>query len=135
MTLTNYQKKLRDLETGELNPSDFDHMDHVGVAVEALKKYGFFEAVSRFAKGLQALTEKAGVPEKYNATITFASMSLIAEQMHSGDCEDAVAFVQANGPRFTKAFLTGQFPNVRFNSDLAKRIPLLPTDQFSKGAS
>ena len=40
MTLTNYQKKLRDLETGELNPSDFDHMDHmdhVGVAVEALK--------------------------------------------------------------------------------------------------
>lgn len=131
MTIACYQEKLRALEAGDLDPNDFNHMDHVGVAVEALRKYGFFEAISRYADALQALTERAGVPEKYNATITFASMSLIAERLHTGTYDDAESFVRENGTLFTKSFLTDQFPKGRIDTDLAKAIPLLPTDQFS----
>ncbi|NNK77750.1 MAG: hypothetical protein HKP40_03465 [Litoreibacter sp.] len=130
MTSSSYPDKLAAMESGALEPNDFSHLDHVGVAVEALKKYGFFEAVSRYADGLRVLTEKAGVPEKFNATITFASMSLIAERLHSGEYTNADAFVQENGALFTKAFLTEQFPDGRYTSDVAREVPLLPTDQF-----
>lgn len=131
MTATCYQKKLGAMEAGTLDQNDFSHLDHIGVAVEALRKYGFFEAISRYANGLRVLTEKAGVPEKYNATITFASMSLIAERLHTGDYDDAESFVRENGVLFTRPFLTDQFPKGRFDTDLAKEIPLLPTNQFS----
>ena len=130
MTATYYQQKLDALEADTLDPSDFSHLDHVGVAVEALRKYGFFEAVSRYANALRVLTDRAGVPEKYNATITFASMSLIAERWHTGDYDGAEHFVRENGGLFTKSFLTGQFPDERVDSGLAKEIPLLPTNQF-----
>lgn len=131
MTPTYYSDKLDALQNGTLDPHEFSHMDHVGVAVEALGKFGFFEAVSRYANGLRGLTEKAGVPEKFNATITFASMSLIAERLHSGNYADAEDFVSKEGHLFTKAFLADQFSDERYTSDVAKEVPLLPTDQFS----
>lgn len=131
MTATCYRKKLGAMEAGTLDPNDFNHLDHIGVAVEALRKYGFFEAVSRYSDGLRALTQRAGVPEKYNATITFASMSLIAERLHTGDYDDAESFVRKNGTLFTRSFLTDQFPEERIGTDLAREIPLLPVNQFS----
>lgn len=131
MTAASYPKKLEALESGLLNPDDFSHLDHIGVAVAALMQYDFFEAASRYASGLRLLTERAGVPEKYNATITFASLSLIAERLHAGDYDDAESFVRENGALLTKSFLTGQYPQDRSETDLARKIALLPTSQFS----
>ena len=130
---TRFQDKLAALEDGTLNPADFSHLDHVGVAVEALSKYDFFDAVSRYADGLRVLTEKAGVPEKFNATVTFASMSLIAERMHTHDHRDAEELLEANAKLFTKGFLTDQYVGDRSTSDLARKIPLMPADQFGQG--
>ena len=124
-----YAEKLAALENNMLDPADFSHRDHVGVAYLAIERYGVFDAMSVFARGLRTLTERAGVPEKFNATITMASMSLIAERAAAGDFESADAFLNANGDLLEKSFLTRQYDRERISSPLARAVPLLPKPQ------
>ena len=124
-----YAEKLAALEGGTLDPADFNHRDHVAVAYVAIKRYGVFDAMSTFARGLRSLTERAGVPEKFNATITMASMSLIAERAALDEHRNADAFLNANGDLLSKAFLTAQYDSDRLTSPLARAVPLLPKSQ------
>ncbi|MGI9389419.1 MAG: hypothetical protein ACR2O1_05110 [Boseongicola sp.] len=126
---TRYQEKLVALEDDTLDPRDFSHQDHIGAAFLAIRKYGVFDAMSIFARGLVSLTERAGVPEKFNATITMASMSLIAERAATGDYRDADAFLSANNDLLSIAFLTRQYDPDRLSSALARSVPLLPKSQ------
>jgi hypothetical protein len=91
-----YSVKLRRLKEGSLRPDDFSHRDHIGVAYEALLQYEFFEAVRVIADGIRALAIRVNVPEKYNATITLAFMSLIAERMGAKYYQDAEDFIHCN---------------------------------------
>lgn len=125
-----YARKLDALIGDTLSPEEFSHLDHVGVAYEALRGHEFFEAVTLIAQGLSRLTERAGVPEKYNATLTFASMSLIAERMKTAPCQSAEEFVTRDGSIFSGGFLKAQFPETRLNSELAREVALLPDCQF-----
>ena len=125
-----YSQKLDALITGTLAPSEFSHLDHVGVGYQALRGHEFFEAVSIVAQGLSRLTHRAGVPEKYNATLTFAAMSLIAERMKTVKCASAEEFVERYGSIFSSGFLKAQFPDLRLNSKLAREVALLPGAQF-----
>lgn len=129
--MTDYAAKLAALEAGALRPAEFSHLDHIGVAWEALSRHEFFDAAARYARGLRALAEAAGAPRKYNATLTFAAMSLIAERMAADPCDSAAAFVARNGAAFTKGFMTAQYDDARIASDLARATPLLPGRQFS----
>ncbi|RMF41692.1 MAG: hypothetical protein D6754_00470 [Alphaproteobacteria bacterium] len=132
MTADGYRAKLDALRDGSLDPAGFGHRDHIGVACELLRHHEFFAATAIMAAGLRALTERAGVPEKYNATITFASMSLIAERMRQDDFADAADFVRRNADRLDLAFLTRQYPPERLHTPLARAVPLLPGDQFAR---
>ena len=58
-----YEALLSALKDGTLHPVGFSHRDHMGVAV-ALRRHSFFEAMLIIANGLQAVTQRAGVPEK-----------------------------------------------------------------------
>ena len=69
-----FAEKLAALENETITPAEFSHKDHIGVAYEAIQKYGPFDAMSIIARGIKALTVRAGLPEKFNATITLASM-------------------------------------------------------------
>lgn len=124
-----YVQKLAALEDGTLDPADFSHQDHIGVAFTAIERYGVFDAMSTFARGLITLTERAGVPDKFNATITMASRSLIAERAATGQYRNADAFLSANGDLLSKAFLTRQYDPDRLSSPLARAVPLLPKSQ------
>ena len=125
-----YAQKLDALVADTLDAEDFSHLDHVGVAYEALRGHEFFEAVTIVAQGLSRLTVRAGVPEKYNATLTFAAMSLVAERMKTEPCASAEEFVARDGSLFSGGFLTEQFPKARLGSDIAREIALLPEAQF-----
>lgn len=59
----------------------FDHRAHLRAAHTLLCEHDFFEALVLFASRLKAVAEAAGVPDKYNATITTAFMALLAERM------------------------------------------------------
>lgn len=121
-----YKTKLAGLKDGSLVPSDFTHLDHIGVAYEAISQLEFFEALLIVAKGLRDLATRADAPEKFNATITFAYMSLIAERMKTGHYSDAQDFIRNNRDLTEKSLLGSRYSRARLFSVAARSIPLLP---------
>ncbi len=121
-----YENMLDQLIEGTLDPESFSHRDHVGVAFVALDRFEFFEALYRLADGLRDLATRAGVPEKFNATITFYFMSLIAERRSSAPCGSATDFIEANPDLLESAIIGDVMRGPRMQSDLAKSVPLFP---------
>ncbi len=121
-----YVATLHSLVDGTLDPHSFDHKDHVGVAFEAMARHDFFEAAHLLADGLRGLAERAGVPEKFNATVTMAYLSLIAERMHKGAYSDGNAFLRANPDVMDKNVLAPWYSKERLNAAVSKTIPVLP---------
>jgi hypothetical protein len=115
---------LADLMAGTLDPGGFSHRDHVAAGFGALRKFEFFEAMRVYADGLRNLTVKAGVPEKFNATVTMAFMSLIAEKMHGFDDPDAM--IAAHPELIAPGLMGTWFSHDRLTSDIARRVAVMP---------
>ena len=110
----------------EIKAPDFHHVDHIRVAYEMLDKYDFVDACARYAATIRAMAEDVGVPEKFNATITFAFMSLIGERKslsHNGGVE---SFLEANPDLLDKDVLNTWYSAERLSSSTARRQFLLP---------
>ena len=117
---------LKDFLHDTISPAEFDHKSHVVVAHELLRHHDFNDAHSAYVKHLRALTVRAGVPEKFNATITFAAMSLIAERMGLDEPKEPDAFLDANPDLLRASSFTSGYSKDRLTSDLARHVPLLP---------
>jgi hypothetical protein len=115
---------LQALDAGTLDPKAFRHRDHIVLAFEALRQEEFFAASARIARGLRGLAAKAGAPEKFNATITHAYLSLIAERMREGETLDA--FLAANPDLLDKARLRGLYSAERLADPRARQVALMP---------
>lgn len=126
MTCEMPSERVRAFKTGEIDPAGFGHLDHVRVAYELLSRQDFFDAASDYAAGIRCIAIKAGVPQKFNATITLAYLSLIAERMGSVahvDCDD---FVTRNPDLLAMEALGKLYSRDRLQSDLARTSFLLP---------
>ncbi|WP_425044505.1 hypothetical protein [Primorskyibacter sp. S87] len=121
-----YAEMANELIAGKLDPAGFSHRAHVAVAYEILTRHEVFEALALFAGGLQKLTEAAGVPEKFNATVTFAFISLIAARMEEQKYVDSEAFLTRNPDLLGKAVLAPYFGSEELVSNLARKVPLMP---------
>ena len=121
-----YAAKLDRLVAGTLAPEDFKHRDHIGVAYEALARNDFFEAAAQVAAGIRSLAARAGQAEKFNATITWAFLSLIAERMGTSARGDAADFIARNPDLVDGALLARLYSRPRLSSDLARSVALLP---------
>jgi hypothetical protein len=88
-----------------------------------LRRFEFFEAAHMFSAGLRGLTRRAGVEEKYNATITLAFLSLIGERMGA---ETSAEFVAANRDLGQDALRRAGYDSERLSSDRARSVGLLP---------
>ena len=121
-----YRSKLDRLVRNELDPSDFAHVDHLGVAYEALAIHGYADAVQKVYAGIRAMAERAGAPEKANATITWAFMSLIAERMHTMRYANAEDFIARNPDLRRGDAIAQWYSPARLRSDLARTVALLP---------
>ncbi len=124
--MSGYHHVLQALDNDTLAPEDFDHRAHVGAAFEALKEDEFFAASHRIAAGLKRLTVRAGVPEKFHATITQAFMSAIAEAMHGAEAETADDFMQRRPDVLSGSFLKQLYSETCLASDLARQVAVLP---------
>jgi len=91
-----------------------------------LAVYDFTEAVSRYALTLKALTAKLGVPEKYNATVTFALMSIIAERRDATKSELFSDFISVNSDLLKGNPLLSLYSQARLSSEVARRVFVLP---------
>lgn len=123
----NYSELTRSFEAHELHNASFHHADHVQVAHDLLCKYDFIDAVAIYAKGIRTLATKAGAPQKFNTTITYAFMGLIAERMATARLSDFASFVSENPDLLSKNALGKWYTSERLQSDLAPKIFLLPT--------
>lgn len=113
-------------EARDIDGASFDHAAHVRVAFDLLCKHDFIDAASIYAKGLRAITEKLGVPQKFNLTITYAFMSLIAERMASEPRRDFDTFVSANVDLMSRSVLENFYTPERLHSERARAMFLLP---------
>lgn len=117
---------LRRFEAHDVEAAKFDHEQHVRAAFEMLRRYGFLEASMRYVAAIQAIATEAGVPEKFNLTITLAFLALIAERAsRAPDC-DFDEFIARNPDLLSKAVLDRWYSPERLQSDLARRQFLLP---------
>jgi hypothetical protein len=113
-------------EAHDVDNTTFHHAEHVRVAFDLLRKYDFIDASAIYAKGVRTIAAKAGAPQKFNLTITYAFMSLIAERLVvEPDC-DFDAFVSENPDLMSKNLLMRWYDNERLNTDTARAIFLLP---------
>jgi hypothetical protein len=116
----------RAFEAQAIDNSRFHHADHVRVAYDLLGKYDFIDAAAIYARGIKALAAKAGAPRKFNLTITYAFMSLIAERMASDPRQNFDDFVSANADIMSKDVLAKWYRDERLHSDTARTMFLLP---------
>lgn len=113
-------------EDGTLEPAEFSHSDHVTVAHELLLKYDFLSAAKCYVECLKVLTEKAGVPQKVNTTVTLAFLSVIAERMHMRDYQDITAFLNGNKDLLSGDLLARWYTADRLKSEAARTRFLMP---------
>ena len=113
-------------EAHSLDNTTFGHAEHVQVAYDLLRKYDYIEAAAIYAKGIRTLAAKAGAPDKFNLTITYAFMSLIAERLANSQTESFKVFTQENPDLMAKTVLNTWYSKERLNSALAREVFLLP---------
>ncbi|MBO9451548.1 hypothetical protein J7426_14840 [Tropicibacter sp. R16_0] len=122
-------------EAHKIDNTQFRHAEHVQVAYELLQKYDFIDAAAIYAKGIRTLAAAAGAPQKFNLTITYAFMSLIAErqaQSHNGGFD---GFVSANPDLMSKDVLAQWYGPERLTSDTARSVFLMPEPAFNMRAA
>ena len=117
---------LQAFETNTISPGEFGHEQHLRVAHELLQRCGYLEAAQRFSAGARALADSAGVPEKFNVTITLAFLSLVAERMHRAPRANADDFLRGNADLLAKDALGAWYSSSELTSDFARTHLLLP---------
>lgn len=117
-----------DLEAGTLDNSTFTHADHVYVIWSLIHTHGALEAIRRFETSLKRITEEAGHPEKYNATISYALGFMTAERIAEAPSLDWDQFSQANPDLLVwpNEQLSRLYPNGALHTDRARRVFVLP---------
>lgn len=96
------------------------------MAFDLLGKFDFIEAAATYARGIRAIAAKAGSPEKFNLTITYAFMSLIAERMSADPQVSFEKFASDNADLMSKSVLAGWYSDDRLHCDTARKVFLLP---------
>ena len=113
-------------EAGTVDAATFHHVEHVRVAFDLLHKYDFIDGAAIYARGLRTIASKAGVPQKFNLTITYAFMSLIAERLAQAPGGTFAQFVDANSDLMSKDVLARWYKTDRLLTETARSVFLLP---------
>lgn len=124
MTETRYD--LERFERLEVDPATFCHIDHLEAAYAMLSKYDFVDACTRYAATIKSMAESVGALEKFNATITIAFMSVVAERKYRAGNTGWDAFIASNPDLLDRNLLGAWYSRERLSSDVARVQFLLP---------
>jgi hypothetical protein len=114
------------LETCTLPETDFGHAAHVRACYLYLKSGDFVSALARLRDAIRRYAGSLGKPERYHETITVAYAALIHEKMAEHDDGDWATFAKNNPELFTPNLLQRIYPASQLESELARRIFILP---------
>ena len=118
---------LRALESCELPEQQFGHAGHVRSAYLYLQLGDFATALLRLRRSIRAYAASLGQLGRYHETMTVAYLALI--QQHIGERGDGggwSGFAQANPELLQHGLLLRFYPQAQLESDLARRLFLLP---------
>ena len=123
----NDQALLEAFEDCSLPPSELRHRDHIFVAWSYLQGDSFGAAGDRFATNLRRFAEAHGKTKLFNATITWAYVTLIHERMQHG-APTFAAFADANPDLFDHAdgALARIYDKETLTSEHARRVFVFP---------
>lgn len=129
-------EEIHRFESGGIAPGDFRHADHIEMAWHYLREMPLLEALPRYARGLLALATRAGRPERYHETITWAFMFVIHERVLAAPDADYPAFRGANRDLFEwpGGPLERYYRPETLASDRARRGFVMP-DRIQRGPS
>jgi hypothetical protein len=115
-------------EAGDVDPDSFDHRTHVFMGWSYLRNYEAADAIYRYSAALRRLTRKLGVPEKYNETVTWFFLFLIAERMRSAPAQTWEEFSGTHQDLCDDggALLRRYYSKSRLQSPQARQSFLLP---------
>ena len=118
---------LRALESCELPESDFGHAAHVRATYLYLHSGDFVVALERIRRAIRSYARHLGKPDRYHETITVAYVALIQQHIcERGDSGGWAAFARDNAALFQPDLLLQFYPQGQLESELARRVFLLP---------
>jgi hypothetical protein len=124
---------LRALETCVLPESEFRHTAHLRAAYLYLQQSDFVGALERTRRALRNYATHLGKPDRYHETITVAYVALIQQHIcERGNGGGWVAFARDNSALFDPGLLRQYYPEAQLNSDIARRVFLLPRPSPSR---
>lgn len=118
----------RQFSNGSLDPATFSHEAHLRLAWINIHKYGIDKAVENISLQLQQFVEPLGARDKYNQTVTVASIRVVYHFMLKSRAINFQHFISEN-PRLKNNFkelLSQHYDSDIFNSDQAKKEYLEP---------
>ena len=121
-----YAEMTKAFKSLDLNPAEFGHVDHVGVAYEILRSHEFLEGVGIYATCIREIAVRAGAEKKFNVTITLVFLSLIAERMEATKYKGFDDFIQKNADLLDGDLMSRWYSAPRIKDDLARRIFVMP---------
>jgi hypothetical protein len=121
------QEFLRALEACELPERDFGHASHVRAAYLYLQSGDFAASLERMRRTIRTYAASLGKADKYHETITVAYLALIQQHIcERGDSGGWPAFARDNPELFEPGLLLHFYPKAQLQSELARRVFLLP---------
>ena len=114
----------------DISDGGFSHRDQEEVAFDLLRVHDFAQANAIFAGTIKTMTERLGIPEKFNTTITLAFLGLIAERASAATYVTFDAFLAENSDLMDRNILGSWYSEERLCSDTARRTFVLP-DRFA----
>lgn len=113
----------------------FDHRAHLRAAFVLLREHDFVEALALYATRLKSVTEAAGAPEKYNATITTAFISLLAERMAASPRLSFDQLMAANPDLLDKTIVEQYYAARQLDTPQARRAFVMPPLHRKSGSA
>jgi hypothetical protein len=126
ITMTD-EEFLSALERCELPAEAFTHAAHVRAGYLYLRAGGFDAALARIRAAIRRYAAHLGKADKYHETITVAYLALIQQRLcERGDAGGWAGFREQNQDLFERDLLLGHYRRGELESELARRIFVLP---------
>jgi hypothetical protein len=127
---------LRALQECVLPEREFGHLAHVRAAYLYLVAGEFVTALARMRDAIRNYARHLGKTQRYHETITVAYLALIQQHIvERGDGGGWEEFARENTELLRPDLLLQYYPECQLNSELARRVFLLPRSPAAGRAS
>jgi hypothetical protein len=121
------------LEECRIPERDFGHAAHVRAAYLYLQSGDFALGLERIRRAIRNYAASLGKADRYHETITVAYAALIQQHIHErGNGGGWAAFARDNPELFKPTLLLDFYPKAQLESELARRVFLLPRPTLNR---